>query len=68
MIYKVSYGSMTAHYGPSYIEADSEQEAKIRFGGSAFSSGERSVCMSARPISLDEMKREILKQAERENE
>lgn len=60
MMYKVSYCSMTASYGPSYIEANSEHEAKLKFG-SCFSAGERAVCMSARPISESEIKRALNK-------
>jgi hypothetical protein len=54
-MYKVSYGSMTATYGPSFIEADSPEEAKMKFGGTAFSSGERAICMNAREVSSKEI-------------
>jgi hypothetical protein len=65
MIYKVSYHSMSASYGPSYIQADSEQEAKLKFG-SCFTSGERAVCMSAKPISDSEI-RQALHRRDEEN-
>jgi hypothetical protein len=39
-IYKVSYHSMTASYGPGYVQADSELEAKIKWAGGAFSQSE----------------------------
>jgi len=53
-IYSISYGSMTAHYGPSIIEADSEDEARNKFGNGAFSQRERCL-ISARKISTREM-------------
>lgn len=58
MIYRVRYSSMTASYGPSFIEADSEYEAKRKFAKGAFSHGEMSL-ISARPISADEMRRAL---------
>ena len=36
MLYSVTYKSMTAHYGPTTIEADDEYEAKRKFAGTAF--------------------------------
>lgn len=54
-IYKVFYGSMVATYGPSYIEASSPEEAKLKFGGTAFSPGERALCMNAREVSAEEV-------------
>jgi len=36
-IYKVQYRSMSAIYGPGYVEASSELEAKIKWAGGAFS-------------------------------
>lgn len=53
-MYSVSYGSMTAHYGPSYIEADSEDEARAKFRGTAFSRGEMAL-ISARQVSSQEI-------------
>ena len=41
--FRVTYQSMTAFYGPSFIEADSEYEARRKFAGSAFSQGEMSL-------------------------
>lgn len=58
-IYKVFYGSMTATYGPSYIEANSPEEAKIKFGGSAFTARERATCMIAREVSASEIKQAL---------
>lgn len=59
-IYKVRYSSMTASYGPSYIEADSPEEAKRKFGKpGTFSEGERAFCMTAREVTLQEMKRAL---------
>ena len=52
-IYKVTYHSMTASYGPSFIEADSPEEAKRKFGN-CFTNGERAICMSAKEVSLKE--------------
>ena len=49
-IYRVSYGSMTATYGPSFIEADSEYEARRKFAGSAFSQREMPL-VRAREVS-----------------
>lgn len=54
MIYKVQYSSMTARYGPSYIEANSEEEARLKFAGTSFSRDELSL-ISARPISVKEI-------------
>lgn len=36
MLYKITYESMTARYGPRIIEADDELEAKRKFAGTAF--------------------------------
>lgn len=54
MIFRVRYSSMTASYGPSYVEADSEQEAKLKFARGAFSQGEMAL-ITARPVSEREM-------------
>ena len=58
-IYRVKYNSMTANYGPSYIEASTPEEAKRKFGGTAFTASERNICMSAKEVSVDEMRREL---------
>lgn len=50
---------MTATYGPSYIEADSPEEAKLKFGGSAFTAGERAICMTAKEVSAIEIKQAL---------
>lgn len=57
-LFKVSYSSMTAHYGPSYIEAEDEYEAKRKFGN-CFSDGERAICMTAREITPKQAAREM---------
>jgi hypothetical protein len=57
-IYRVTYASMTASYGPSFIEADSEQIAKRKFAGSAFSAGETG-CITAREVSTREMQQAL---------
>ena len=54
MIYRVTYQSMTAFYGPKFIEAEDEQDAKRKFNaGGAFSQREMSL-ITARPSSLKE--------------
>ena len=53
-MYSVSYGSMTACYGPSYICANSEDEARRKFAGTAFSRGEMSL-ITAREVSEREI-------------
>lgn len=58
MIYKVTYNSMTANYGPAFIEAESEQEACSKFGRGAFNGSERSL-ISARPVSENEIRRAL---------
>ena len=62
MIYRVTYQSMTAFYGPSFVEADDEHEAKRKFAKGAFSQGEMSL-IKARPVSSAEM-RNALREAE----
>jgi len=49
---------MTAHYGPSFIEAADEQEAKRKFAGTAFTKGELG-CITAREVSTKEMQRAL---------
>ncbi len=62
-IYKVSYHSMSACYGPSLIEADSEWEARRKFAGTAFSRGEMSL-ITAIPAGINEIKRVLQMQEE----
>lgn len=54
MIFRVTYQSMTAFYGPKFIEADSEYEARRKFASGAFSDGEMSL-IKARQVSASEM-------------
>ena len=58
MIYRVRYQSMTTTYGPTFIEADSETDAKRKFAKGAFTSGEMAL-ISAQPVSADEMIRAL---------
>ena len=58
MIYRVTYQSMAAFYGPSFIEAESEYAARRKFAGSAFSQGEISL-IKAVPVSANEIKRAL---------
>ena len=57
-MYRVTYQSMTAFYGPSFVEADSEYEARRKFAGSAFSQGEMSL-IRAREVSPSEIRRAL---------
>ena len=66
-IYKVTYGSMTATYGPSYVEADSPEQAKRLFG-SCFSEGERAVCMTAREVSEREIREALHNRDNKDND
>ena len=55
VIYRVTYQSMTAFYGPSFIEAEDEADAKRKFNArGAFSAMELAVCVNARPASVRE--------------
>ena len=63
MIYRVRYSSMTAGYGPSFIEADSPYEAKRKFAKGAFSAGEMTL-ITAIPVSSSEIA-DALNQAEK---
>lgn len=59
MIYRVKYSSMTASYGPSFIEAESAYEAKRKFcNHGTFSQGEMSL-MTATPVSSDDIRRAL---------
>lgn len=59
-LYRVSYQSMTAFYGPVLIEADNEEEARRRFGRGAFNGGERTL-IRAVPVSDSDLRREVEK-------
>lgn len=64
-IYKVTYQSMTATYGPSFIEADSEDEARYKFAGGAFSQREMPL-MRAREVSAKEIAQALREKRERD--
>jgi hypothetical protein len=53
-IFKVSYSSLTAHYGPRFIDAEDEREAKRIFAGGAFSEGEMTM-ITAREATIKEI-------------
>lgn len=57
MIFSVSYGSMTAHYGPVVIEADDESEAREKFNARGAFRREEYPLITARPITLGEAMR-----------
>jgi hypothetical protein len=61
MIYRVTYRSMTAFYGPSFIEADSEYEARRKFANGAFSQGEMALIHATR-VSSDEIRNALSNQ------
>jgi hypothetical protein len=55
VIYRVSYSSMTAHYGPHFVEAETETAAKYKaFDRGAFTPGEFAHCITAKPSSIRE--------------
>ena len=56
MIYRVRYSSLTASYGPAYIEAKSAYEAKLKFAKGAFSVGEMAALITATPVSSKEIR------------
>ena len=58
MFFRVTYQSMIAFYGPSFIEAEDEYEAKRKFANGAFSQGEMSL-IKARPVSAYEVRRAL---------
>lgn len=62
-IYRCAYQSMSAFYGPHFIEADSEHEAKLRFLNSGTFSRDELPLISARLVSESEIRRAL---AERE--
>lgn len=66
-IYKVFYGSMTATYGPSFIEAGSPEEAKRKFG-SCFTDDERAVCMTAIKVSSVDIRQALYEKQNREED
>ena len=49
---------MTAFYGPNFIEAETEYDARKKFAGTAFSQGEMSL-IKAKPVSASEMRRAL---------
>jgi len=55
-IYKVTYSSMTAHYGPTIVEAEDEAQARRLFAKGAFSQNEMG-CISAREVDTEEIVR-----------
>ena len=63
MLYRVTYRSMTAFYGPAYIEADSEYEARRKFAVPAFSQREMPLIKAA-PVSESEIKQALQAQEE----
>jgi len=63
-MYSVSYGSMTATYGPSFIEADSEDEARRKFAGSAISQREMPL-VRAREVSGREIAQSLKEKRDR---
>lgn len=55
-IYRVTYQSMTAFYGPDFIEADSPDEARAKC--TAFSRSEWPL-LNVREVSASEMRRAL---------
>jgi hypothetical protein len=53
-IYRVTYRSLTAFYGPKFIEADSAAEAKRKFAKGAFSQDEM-VLIEAKPATVNDV-------------
>lgn len=66
-IYRVFYGSMTAHYGPHFVEASSEEEARRKFARTAFSDREMPL-IHATLVSEADARRALLKMAKEERE
>lgn len=62
-IFRVTYLSKTARYGPSYIEAEDEMQAKRKFAGTAFTAGEMRL-IEAREVTAKEMCRALAQQSE----
>ena len=65
--YRVSYGSMTATYGPAFVEAESEDEARYKFAGNAFSSREMPL-VHAREVSVKEIAQALRRKDEDEKQ
>ena len=57
-MYRVTYRSMTASYGPNFIEAEDEFHAKRIFAGTAFSRSEFD-CIHAEEISTADIQRAL---------
>lgn len=62
-IYRVTYQSMTAFYGPKFVEADDADEARRKFAGTAFSADEIGL-IRAREVSAAELKRALAESEE----
>ena len=60
MIYKVSYHSMTASYGPSYIKAESEDVARLIFAKKGGFSSEEMGLISAHKLTPEEIIEKLL--------
>lgn len=59
--YRVRYASMTATYGPHFIFAEDEQEARLKFlNGGTFSRSELPL-ITARQVSEAEMRAALAK-------
>lgn len=57
-IFRVTYRSMSAFYGPSFIEAKDEYEARRKFAARAFRPEEMSL-IHATPVSADDCARAL---------
>jgi hypothetical protein len=66
-IYRVTYGSMTARYGPVFIDAADEYEAKRKFAKGAFSENEMG-CITARECSLDDLRHAMAEREQNQDE
>lgn len=64
-IFRVTYSSMTARYGPSFIEAEDEFAAKRKFAGTAFGQGEMG-CISAEEVSSRQMMQALREKEEQQ--
>lgn len=60
-IYRVRYQSLTACYGPKFIEAESAEQAKRKFARGAFSQGEM-VLIEAKPATVNDVLRHAREQ------
>lgn len=61
-IYRVTYQSMTAFYGPKFIEADTPEQAKRKFAGGAFSQGEMTL-ITATPATIADVQQHARERA-----